>query len=84
MNAREIKEVLVGRIELEIDSIPSQESEDIARCCCFGACDLIHFARDIGFFSEAREDYFLSRVITAYKEAQKNQNEHMYESNKEE
>lgn len=75
MNARKIKEVLAGRIKWEINSIPFQELEDVARCYYFGACDLIHFARDIGFFSKEQEDYFLSRAITAYKEALKNQNE---------
>lgn len=84
MNAKKIKEVLVGRIKQEIESIPSQELENVARCCCFGACDLIHFARDIEFFSKEQEDYFLSRAITAYQEALKNQNEHLHESNKEE
>lgn len=75
MNAKEIKEVLVGRIKWEINSTPSQELEDVARCYYFGACDLIHFAKDIGFFSKEQEDYFSSRAITAYKEALKNQSE---------
>lgn len=75
MNAREIKKVLAGRIKWEIGEIPEQELDTMADCYYFGATDLIHFAREIGFFSKEQEDYFLSKAITAYKEALKNQNE---------
>lgn len=75
MNAREIKEVLVRRIKWEIGEIPEQELDTMADCYYFGATDLIHFAREISLFSKEQEDYFLSRAITAYKEALKNQNE---------
>ena len=75
MNTKEIKETLVGRIRYTITNTPSQETESMANIYYYSACELIHFARDIGFFTSEQEQYFLSKAVTAYGDALTNQYE---------